>query len=313
MDEIGARAVLVPTSEVSDGVTMSIPRSELDEVLDANEMPIELVLDVARASDGETSDTRTVAVSWERNQLERLLREAQGDEVILTFDREALRRAIEDDVEAHGFREVTLALAIAGTAAGGAAAMASAEPGPLLGTAAPTSQSVSPDDRAFSRTAAPTLSPDDRAVPRMAPTAEPTLSPDDRAVPRMTPTAEPTLSPDDRAVPRMTPTAEPTLSPDDRAVPRSGPVEAPIPGVSPDDRAVPRMAPTAEPTLSPDDRAFPRGTPVDVPATGSVSDPGISWSPTPAETGVLAGVIALAIASAYFIVGGRRRPRIRPI
>jgi hypothetical protein len=259
MDEVTARAVLVPTSEVSDGVTTSIPRSELDEVLDANEMPIELVLDVARVSNSETSDTRTVAVSWEREQLEQLLREAQGDEVILTFDRESLRRAIEDEVEAHGFREVALALAIAGTAAGGAAATASAEPGPLLGTAAPTSQSVSPDDRAFSRTAAPTLSPDDRAVPR------------------------------------------------------GGPVEAPTPGVSPDDRAVPRMTPTAEPTLSPDDRAFPRGTPVDVPATGTVSDPGISWSPTPAETGVLAGVIALAIAGAYFIVGGRRRPRIRPV
>jgi hypothetical protein len=295
MDEVSARAVLVPTSEVSDGVKMSIPRSELDEVLAANEMPIELVLDVARASDDETSDTRTVTVSWERDQLERLLREAQGDEVILTFDRETLRRAIEDEVEAHGFREVALALAIAGTAAGGVAATASAEPGPLLGTAAAVSQSVSPDDRAFSRTAAPTLSPDDRAVPRGGPVEAPTtgVSPDDRAVPRTSPTAEPTLSPDDRAVPRMSPTAEPTLSPDDRAVPR--------------------MSPTAEPTLSPDDRAFPRGTPVDVPATGTVSDPGTSWSPTPAETGVLAGMIALAIASAYFIVGGRRRPRIRPI
>jgi hypothetical protein len=274
MNEVSARAVLVPTSEVSDGVTMSIPRSELDEVVDANEMPIELVLDVARASDGETSDTRAVSVSWERNQLERLLREAQGDEVILTFDREALRRAIEDDVEAHGFREVAIALAIAGTAAGGAAATASAEPGPLLGTAAPISQSVSPDDRAFSRTAAATLSPDDRAVSRGGPVEAPTSG----------------LSPDDRALPRMTPTAEPTLSPDDRALPR--------------------MTPTAEPTLSPDDRAFPRGTPI--PATGTVSDPGISWSPSPAETGVLAGVIALAIAGAYFIVAGRRRPGIRP-
>jgi hypothetical protein len=335
MDEVSARAVLVPASEVSDGVTTSIPRSEIDEVLDANEMPIELVLDVARLSDGETSDTRTVSVSWERDQLERLLREAQGDEVILTFDREALRRAIEADVEAHGFREVALALAIAGTAAGGAAAAASAEPGPLLGTAPPTSQSVSPDDRAFARTPPPTLSPDDRAMPRgvegptrtvspddravsrVTPTPEPTLSPDDRAVPLMTPTAEPTLSPDDRAVPLMTPTAEPTLSPDDRAVPLMTPTAEPT--LSPDDRAVPLMTPTveptptAEPTLSPDDRAFPRGTPVDAPATGTVSDPGISWSPSPAETGVLAGVIALAIAGAYFIVAGRRRPNIRPV
>jgi hypothetical protein len=299
MDEVSARAVLVPASDVSDGVTTSIPRSEIAEVLDANEMPIELVLDVARLSDGETRDTRTVSVSWERDQLERLLREAEGDEVILTFDREALRRASEADVEAHGLREVGLALAIAGTAAGGVAATASAEPGPLLGTAAQTSQSVSPDDRAFARTPPPTLSPDDRAVPRGGPVETPAASPDDRAVPRMTPTAEPTLSPDDRAVPLMTPTAEPTLSPDDRAVPLMTPTVEPTP--------------TAEPTLSPDDRAFPRGTPVDVPGTGTVSDPGISWSPSPAETGVLAGVIALAIAGAYFIVGGRRRPTIRPV
>jgi hypothetical protein len=317
MDEVSARAVLVPASDVSDGVTTSIPRSEIAEVLDANEMPIELVLDVARLSDGETSDTRTVSVSWERDQLERLLREAQGDEVVLTFDREALRRAVEADVEAHGFREVALALAIAGTAAGGVAATASAEPGPLLGTAAPTSQSVGPDDRALARTPPPTLSPDDRAVPRGGPVETPAASPDDRAVPRMTPTAEPTLSPDDRAVPLMTPTAEPTLSPDDRAVPLMTPTAEPT--LSPDDRAVPLMTPsveptpTAEPTLSPDDRAFPRGTPVDVPATGAVSDPGISWSPSPAETGVLVGVIALAIAGAYFIVGGRRRPTIRPV
>jgi hypothetical protein len=295
MDEVAARAMLVPASDVGDGVTTSVPRSEIEEVLAANETPIELVLDVARFSDGETTDTRSVAVSWERSELERLLREAQGDEVTLTFDRETLGRAMEDDVEAHGLREVVLALAIAGTAATGAAATASAEPGPLLGggTSAAATQTASPDDRAFARTPPPTLSPDDRAVPRGGPVEAPTTG----------------VSPDDRAVPRTPP---PTLSPDDRAVPRGAPVEAPTPGVSPDDRAVPRMTPVAEPTLSPDDRAVPRGGPVEVPATGTVSDPGITWSPSPTETALAAGLLALAITGAYFIVGGRRRPRIRP-
>jgi hypothetical protein len=317
MDEVAARASLVPASEVSDGVTTSIPRSEIEEVLAADEMPIELVLDVSRLAEGEPSDTRSVTVSWERSELDRLLRDAQGDEVVLTFDRETLQTALEDDVEAHGLREIALALAIGGTAAAGVAATASAEPGPMLGTAPPVVQPAGPDDRALPRTSPPTLSPDDRAVPRVSPTEAPTAG----------------ITPDDRALPRTSP---PTLSPDDRAVPRGAPVETPTPGVSPDDRAVPRVTPVAEPSLSPDDRAVPRGVegptsgvspdravprgvegptpggPVEVPATGAVSDPGIAWAPSPSETAIAAGLIALAITGAYFIVGGRRRPRIRP-
>src|SRR5918995_141446 len=307
MDEVTARAVLVPASDVSDGVTTSVPRSEIEEVLEANEMPIELVLDVARLSDGELAEAHSVAVSWERSELERLLGEAEGDEVILTFDRETLRRAIEDDVEAHGFREVTLALAIAGTAAMGAAGTASAEPGAFLGSGTPIVQQAG-------------TSPDDRAVPRGAavPTAAPGVSPDDRAVPRgaPVPTAAPGVSPDDRAVPRgaPVPTAAPGVSPDDRAVPR-GPAVPPA-ALSPDDRAFPRSAPTPAPTsapsVSPDDRAFPRSTPVAAPVTGTASDPGTSWSPSGAETVAIAGAIVLLITGAYFVVGGRRGPRVRP-
>jgi hypothetical protein len=285
MDEVTARAVLVPASDVSDGVTASIPRSEIEEVLDANELPIELVLDVARLSDGESAEARSVAVSWERGELERLLGEAQGDEVVLTFDRETLRRAIEDDVEAHGLREVALALAIAGTAATGAAATASAEPGAFLGSGTPIVQQTgtSPDDRAVARgpaVPAPELSPDDRAVVRGAPI----------------PTAAPGVSPDDRAVPRGPAVPPPQLAPDDRAFPRSAPTPAPI----------------SAPSMSPDDRAFPRSTPVAAPATGTTSDPGISWSPSGGETVALAGAVLLLITGAYFVVGGRRGPRVRP-
>jgi hypothetical protein len=285
MDEVTARAVLVPASDVSDGVTASIPRSEIEEVLDANELPIELVLDVARLSDGESAEARSVAVSWERGELERLLGEAQGDEVVLTFDRETLRRAIEDDVEAHGLREVALALAIAGTAATGAAATASAEPGAFLGSGTPIVQQTgtSPDDRAVARgpaVPAPELSPDDRAVPRGAPV----------------PTVAPAVSPDDRAVPRGPAVPPPQLAPDDRAFPRSAPTPAPI----------------SAPSVSPDDRAFPRSTPVAAPATGTTSDPGISWSPSGGETVAVAGAILLLITGAYFVVGGRRGPRVRP-
>jgi hypothetical protein len=43
--------------------------------------------------------------------------------------------------------------------------------------------------------------------------------------------------------------------------------------------------------------------------TGTSTDTGISWAPSPAETAALAGVIALAITGAFFMVGGRRRMR----
>jgi hypothetical protein len=298
MEEIAARASLVPAADVGQGLTTSVSRSEIEDVLASEETPIQLVLEITRFSDGEAGEMRSVAVSWERTDLEQLLKEAQGDNVVLTFDREALRQAVESDVDAHGMREKLLVLAVAATAATGAAASAAAEPGPYLGArSAGADSTLVSDDRAVSR-AAPTTAPDstmgvdDRAVPRAAPTPEPVLGVDDRAVPRAAPVETPSLAPDDRAVPRAAPVETPSLAPDDRAVPRATPVEAPGSGLAPDDRAVPRAT-----------------TPVEAPVTGTVSDPGISWSPTPAETAVLAGVFALAITGAFFVVGGRRRLR----
>lgn len=281
MEEITARALLVPAADVGDGLTTSVSRSEIEEVLESEEAPIELVLDVTRFSDGKADGTHNVAVSWERTDLEQLLQQAQGDEVILTFDREALRQAVESDVEGHGIRETVLALAVAATAATGAAATAAAEPGPLLGGGAQISQSASPDDRAVSMAspaAASSVGVDDRAVSRSAPTPDPVLGVDDRAVPRTTPVQAPSVAPDDRAVPRATP------------------------------------APTSTPTsaVSPDDRAVPRSTPIEAPVVGTATDTGISWAPSPAETAALAGAIALAITGAFFVVGGRRRMRPGP-
>jgi hypothetical protein len=281
MEEIAARASLVPAADVGQGLTTSVSRSEIEDVLESEETPIELVLEITRFSDGEAGEMRNVAVSWERTDLEQLLSDAQGDKVVLTFDREALRQAVESDVDAHGIREKLLVLAVAATAATGAAANAAAEPGPFLGMRS-----------AFEQQSA--LASDDRAVSRAAPTTAPdsTLGVDDRAVSRAAPTPDPVLGVDDRAVPRATPTPDPVLGVDDRSVPRATPVEAPGSGLAPDDRAVPRAT-----------------TPVAPPATGTVSDPGISWAPSPAETAVLAGAIALAITGAFFVVGGRRRLR----
>jgi hypothetical protein len=304
MEEIAARAALVPAPDVGDGLTTSISRSEIEEVLAAEEAPIELVLDVTRFADGETGDTRSISVSWERSDLEQLLKDARGDQVILTFDREALRQATDDDVEAHGFREKILVLAVAATAATGAAATAAAEPGPFLGAGTPVAQSVSPDDRAFARTAP-------------APASDAAVSPDDRAFARTSPVSAPDagVSPDDRAFPRTSPVSAPDagVSPDDRAFPRTAPVSAPDAIVSPDDRALPRSPIAAPDTgLSPDDRALPRTSPVSAPATGTVSDPGSTWAPSPTEAVAAAGALALLITGAFFLVGSDRR-RIRPV
>ncbi len=180
MEQISARAALVPASDLGDGLTTTIPRSDIQAVLAAEEEPIELVLDITRFSDGEAVPTRNVSVAWERTDLEQLLSEAQGDDIVLTFDREALGRAT-DDVEAHGLRETALVLAVAATAVAGGAASAAAEPGASYGGTTPIVQSTSPDDRAFARGEVATgdgVAADDRAFARVAP---PAMSPDDRA------------------------------------------------------------------------------------------------------------------------------------
>ncbi len=61
---------------------------------------------------------------------------------------------------------------------------------------------------------------------------------------------------------------------------------------------------------APDDRALPRTDPVATPVgTGTASDPATFSVPSPAETAAIAGVIALMITGAFFVVGGRRRMR----
>jgi hypothetical protein len=278
MEEVTARAALVAEPEVGTGLTTSVSREEAEEALRAANGSLELILDLTRFDDGEPAETRSIAVEWDRGDLERILSETEGDRVTLTFNGEALREAFEADVEAHGIRDKALVLTVAAVAGVSTAAGASAMP----------------------------LSPDDRNVP-VGQQAAQTLSPDDRAVSRATPTPEPSLSPDDRAVSRATPTPEPSLSPDDRAVPRATPAAAP--SLSPDDRAVPRATPTAAPSLSPDDRAVPRATPAPEPVAAPGGG-GVSW-PSPAETALIAGMM-LAITGAAFAVARRRPGSPRP-
>jgi hypothetical protein len=205
MQEIGAQAVLESAPNMGEGLTTSLPRREVEDALAIGDAPLELVLDLTRFADGEPTETRKVAVAWERADLERVLQESEGDRVDFTFDRDALWRTMEEDVEAHGFRETVIVLAVAVTAASGAAANASAEPGAYFGAGGPPIVA--------------NVAPDDRAVPRATPTAQPSVGVDDRAVSRAIPTPEPTTGVDDRAVSRAIPTPE--IGVDDRAVSRA--------------------------------------------------------------------------------------------
>jgi hypothetical protein len=312
MDELAARAVVVPASAVGEGLTTSIPRSEIQEVLDQDETPIELVLDVAQYKDGKATDKRSVAVSWERSELEELLRATAGDNVTLTFDGEALGQAFATDVEAHGIRETVLALAVAATAASGVASSASAEPGMYLGTGAPAVEQTSPEIPYLSHGQGVTeadlgivtgTSPDDRAVPRGEEAAAQT--PAGPEIPYLSQGQG--VTPADLGIPTGT-------SPDDRAVPRgeeaaaTTPAGPEIPYLSQGQGVTPADLGIATGT-SPDDRAVPRSSEPVATTGGTTSDPGTFSVPSPAETATIAGVIALMITGAFFVVGGRRRMR----
>lgn len=337
MQEIPARAALVPAPDVADGMTTFVSRDEVKRAIQGSNGPLELVLDVTRFEDGDAAETRSVAVAWERKDLEQLLGQTEGEQVLLTFDGKALRDAFESDVEAHGIREKALVLAVAGAAVAGITA------GPALGSddrgvsrataitqtnlgaddrdvsrADPLSQpSLHSDDRAVARTdptSQPSLHSDDRAVPRAAPepvTGVPGPSPDDRALPRTDPLSQPSLSPDDRALPRTDPVAQPTPGPDDRALPRTSPV--PEPTLGPDDRALPRTDPVAQPSLGPDDRALPRTDPLaqPQPVTGTSDDGTFIEAPSPGTIAVIGG-IALAITGAAFAAAAASRRRVHP-
>jgi hypothetical protein len=288
MEQISARAALVPASDLGDGLTTTIPRSEIQDVLAAEEEPIELVLDVTRFSDGEAGEMRNVSVTWERSDLERLLKEAEGDQIALTFDLDTLRRATDpSEVEAHGLRETAMILAVAATAVAGGAQAAAAEPGPMLGQAAPITQSTEPAGPVI-----PYLSHGEGVSSAELGTTG--VAPDDRAVARVD---APSLSPDDRAVARTDAAAEPAGPQIPYLSQGEGVTSAELgigTGVAPDDRALPRTDPVAT-----------------TGGTATASDSGTFSAPSP-ETVVVAGAIALAITGAFFLVGAGRR-RVRPI
>jgi hypothetical protein len=322
--ELNARAALVPAPNVGDGLATTVSREAVADALSA-EGPIELILDVTSYSgEGEPTETRNIAVAWERPDLERLLREGSGDKIQLTFDREAIEAAMAD-VEAHGLREKALVFAVAVTAAAGGATVANAantvESG---GTASGTSSSyvTTQDQTTPGVPASLTSSGVDDTASTPVPPALTSSGVDDTANTPVPPaltssgvddtalatTGDELTSPGVAGEAAKTPAATPapTLSPDDRAVDFSTPV--PAPSLSPDDRNVSFASPDSQlPTLSPDDRAVDRTWPEPAQVVATSDDGGIEITAPSPEAVALGGAIALALTAAAFVVAGRRR------
>src|SRR3954469_6113046 len=111
---------MVEPSLIASGLSTTITRGDVESALREQDVP-PLVLDLHRGEE----HTGSVAVAWKRDDLEELLREATGDQIQLTFDRDALDQAF-GDFEAHGMREKLVVVAVAVTAAAGIGASGAA-------------------------------------------------------------------------------------------------------------------------------------------------------------------------------------------
>src|SRR5919204_6649834 len=137
MEDESRRARLVDEASLAGrGVTATLPRSQVEEAARSSDAPPQLALDI-RAGDGEE---RTLAIAWDREDLERILGGTSGDSVVFTFDRDELASAVAADFEAHGLRERVAVLAVAAaTATGAFAGAAAAAP---VGDAGPSGTSA---------------------------------------------------------------------------------------------------------------------------------------------------------------------------
>jgi hypothetical protein len=145
MDERSGTIRLVEPARDSEarGLVATISRAEVERALRSDEGPMDLLLDVERAVAGG-NETQRIALGWEPQDLERVLKTAGGDEISLTFDEGELQRLLDEDVEAHGMRETLAVLTVAAGMAAAGAGSAFASPvtdGALPGgTATPAAQ-----------------------------------------------------------------------------------------------------------------------------------------------------------------------------
>ena len=116
-----AKLVDAPTFD-GRSIAATLPRSEVEEAI-AGKGDVSLKLEVKARPEGAADfEAHTLEIDWDRADLERMLEEASGDQVTLTFDARELADVIEPDVEGQALRErvavltVAVAAATAGTA-----------------------------------------------------------------------------------------------------------------------------------------------------------------------------------------------------
>jgi hypothetical protein len=174
-EAIGSATLVEALPEVeAHGLTTTVPRAEVEEVLRSEDGPIELFLDLLRPEDGET---RTIRIGWDHDDLQRVLKTSSGDTVTLAFDRSELEKAFEEaDVEGHGLRQkaVVLSVAVATAAAGASVAQSATAPagergGPSVAQSAgavdPSAERGGPSVAQSTGTAAPEVAGYQRAMP----------------------------------------------------------------------------------------------------------------------------------------------------
>ena len=141
MDERSGRVRLVEPAQDSKArdLAATVSRRDVEQAM-RSEGSVDLLLDVERVtSDGDGRETQRIALGWEPQDLEQLLKTTDGDEISLTFDKGELERLLDEDVEAHGMRETLAVLTVAAGMAAAGAGSAFASPvtdGALPGGAA---------------------------------------------------------------------------------------------------------------------------------------------------------------------------------
>src|SRR6266536_3209938 len=136
MDERSGTVRLVEPAQDSEahGLAATVSRTDVEQAM-RSEGSVDLLLDVERVtSDGDGRETQRIALGWEPQDLEQLLKTTDGDEISLTFDKGELERLLDEDVEAHGMRGTLAVLTVAaGMAAAGAALASPVTDGALAG------------------------------------------------------------------------------------------------------------------------------------------------------------------------------------
>jgi hypothetical protein len=314
MEETRTRAKLVDEPDVqAHGLAATVSRKEVEEAAKADDGQAELVLDVSRTvgeNGGRRVETRTVAIAWERAEIEKLLAQTQGDQVTIAIDQASLEQALEEgDVEGHGLRERAVVLTVAAvTAVGAGSAMAYPDAG---GGAAvgPTDAAVSIEDVRAAQPAPGETSGayaiEDIRAGQPAPegTSGAYAIEDIRAgQPAPEGTSGAYAIEDIRAGQPAPGSPEAYAIEDVRAgQPAAGASE----GYAIEDV---RAGGTATPAPDAHSIEAVRGAePTPQPTSGG--DEGTISAPSPAEAAGLAGAVALAITGAAFAVRGRRQPR----